>query len=263
MKRYSDYHTHTILCKHAKGEISEYVSEAVNKGLEEIGFADHAPDPFGYDPEHRMAVEEMPDYIGRVEQMRKDFPEITIRLGLELDCYPGFESYIDEVKAKYPIEYTIGSVHFVQGMSIFHTDPLKLSYEDAKMAIQGYFDLVSDAARSHIVDIVGHLDVLKLIFPHNRDIIYEKGWETLKVIADEGKVLEMNLSGFRKPINESYPDIDLLKVAAEYKIPVCLGADAHRPEQVGLHFDRAIPLLKQAGLTRQKKAGPGLNVFIV
>jgi len=262
MRKHSDYHTHTILCKHAKGEIDAYIQTALDVNLEEIGFADHAPEPIGFDPGHRMDVREMPEYVNRVEKMRMDSQGLSIRLGLEVDCYLGFEPFIEKLRNDYPVEYTIGSVHFIQGMSIFHTEPLQLSDEDSRAAIQGYFDLVQGAARAKVIDIIGHLDVLKLVMPDARRTIYEIAKETLNIIAEEGKVLEMNLSGLRKPVNESYPDAVLLEAAAELKIPVCLGGDAHRPEQVGMHFEKAVKILRQVGYTRQGKAGPGLNVFI-
>ena len=112
MKHLADYHTHTVLCKHAKGEIEDYVRTAVKAGLSELGFADHAPEPIGFDPGHRMNNDEMPEYIRLIDAMRAAFPEIRIRCGLELDCYPGFEEYIERLMNDFPVEYTIGSVSY-------------------------------------------------------------------------------------------------------------------------------------------------------
>ena len=38
-----DYHVHTYLCRHAEGDPQDYVNAAVEKGLKEIGIADHFP----------------------------------------------------------------------------------------------------------------------------------------------------------------------------------------------------------------------------
>ena len=40
---FADYHMHTPLCRHARGEPEEYAAEAVRKGLAEICFTDHVP----------------------------------------------------------------------------------------------------------------------------------------------------------------------------------------------------------------------------
>ena len=39
----ADYHMHTPLCHHAKGEPWELATQAVQKGLSEIGFSEHNP----------------------------------------------------------------------------------------------------------------------------------------------------------------------------------------------------------------------------
>ena len=43
-----NYHTHTKRCNHAIGEDREYVENAIQGGLETLGFADHAPYVFPY-----------------------------------------------------------------------------------------------------------------------------------------------------------------------------------------------------------------------
>ena len=39
----ADYHMHTPLCRHAKGEPTEYAARAIEAGVPEIGFSDHSP----------------------------------------------------------------------------------------------------------------------------------------------------------------------------------------------------------------------------
>jgi histidinol phosphatase-like PHP family hydrolase len=38
-----DYHVHTYLCDHASGTPGDYIEKALEAGLFEIGFSDHAP----------------------------------------------------------------------------------------------------------------------------------------------------------------------------------------------------------------------------
>ncbi len=42
-----NYHTHTYLCGHAYGEIEEYIKNAIEGGITELGFSDHMPNPSG------------------------------------------------------------------------------------------------------------------------------------------------------------------------------------------------------------------------
>ena len=44
-----DYHCHTRLCKHAVGEVPQYVERAIARGIDELGFSDHMPMPSWYE----------------------------------------------------------------------------------------------------------------------------------------------------------------------------------------------------------------------
>ena len=58
----ADYHIHTELCQHAEGEASAFRARAVELGLPELCFTDHAPNPDGYDPVNRMHLDQFPLY---------------------------------------------------------------------------------------------------------------------------------------------------------------------------------------------------------
>ncbi|HYG34422.1 MAG TPA: PHP domain-containing protein, partial [Clostridia bacterium] len=79
----ADYHTHTPLCRHATGEPVELAVQAVKLGLDEIGFSDHAPMPQDNFDDWRMNASDLEAYVAKVEEARRKFPELTIRLALE------------------------------------------------------------------------------------------------------------------------------------------------------------------------------------
>ena len=108
-----DYHTHNYLCRHAEGKLTEYAKAALQIGVAEIGFSDHAPmeqDPFD---SWRMLRTELPCYLQMLEQARTEYPQLTIRAGLEVDYIPGMESWIKELAGLYDWDYFIGSVHYL------------------------------------------------------------------------------------------------------------------------------------------------------
>ena len=53
-----DNHIHTKLCKHAEGDVFEYVEKAIAKGIKEIAFTDHIPLPENFDLAPRMQIKE-------------------------------------------------------------------------------------------------------------------------------------------------------------------------------------------------------------
>ncbi|MGI9240246.1 MAG: PHP domain-containing protein, partial [Verrucomicrobiales bacterium] len=108
-----DYHTHTPLCRHATGEPTEYAARAAEIGLAEIGFSDHSPmEDDGFD-DWRMKLSEFPDYLAAVEQARRDYPNMSIKLGLEVDYLEGGERWIGELAGMADYDYLIGSVHYI------------------------------------------------------------------------------------------------------------------------------------------------------
>ena len=68
-----DYHLHTTLCKHASGEMEEYVEAAIERGITEISFTEHAPLPEGEDPDHRMAPEEVEFYLEQIAILNRKY----------------------------------------------------------------------------------------------------------------------------------------------------------------------------------------------
>ena len=109
----ADYHMHTPLCRHATGEPGEYAKRALGLGFKEIGFSDHSPMPRDDFDDWRMRNDQLDEYVEKVCKARKDFPQLTIRLALEVDYLPGHEDWIRRLAARHPWDYFIGSVHYV------------------------------------------------------------------------------------------------------------------------------------------------------
>ena len=61
-----NYHSHTYRCKHATGEVIEFVNAAAEAGLEIFGGSDHAAFPDDRWPDIRMHYEELDDYVEAV-----------------------------------------------------------------------------------------------------------------------------------------------------------------------------------------------------
>ena len=108
-----DYHMHTPLCRHAAGEPVEYAHQAVAIGLTEIGFSDHSPMRQDDFDNWRMNQDQLDEYVAKVRLAQRDFPQLVIRLALEVDYLPGQEDWIRELAARHPWDYFIGSVHYV------------------------------------------------------------------------------------------------------------------------------------------------------
>jgi histidinol-phosphatase (PHP family) len=256
----ADYHMHTPLCRHAAGEPVEYAKQAVAIGLTEIGFSDHSPMRQDNFDNWRMNFSQLDEYVEKVRQARKDFPQLTIRLALEVDYLPGHEDWIRELAARHPWDYFIGSVHYVSD-SWDIDNPAKLSewnHRDAFEVWSAYFDRLTMAAASGLFEIIGHADLPKK-FGHRPSraaasaggsgtagctALYEK---FLAAAKNSGCAIELNTAGLRKDCREIYPSREILQLAFQKGVPITFGSDAHKPEEVGMNFAEAVLLARDVG----------------
>ncbi len=255
-----DYHAHTPLCRHAEGRPEDYLARAVERGLDEFGMSDHSPMPPHYDPDWRMERAQLGEYIDGVERARAKFPGLSVKLGLEGDFHPGTEDYQREVIAAHPWDYVIGSVHYL-GDWAFDNAKYASRFEGADLRTiwARYFGLVADLARLRIFDIVGHVDLVKKFGHRPEGPVDDLVRPALREIKAAGMAMEINTSGLRRPCREIYPSRRIVELAFELGIPVTLGSDAHRPEEVGAGFDEAAALLASVGyrsIVRYSKRRP-------
>ena len=251
----ADYHIHTPLCRHATGEPSAYAARALAVGLTEIGFSDHSPMPRDDFDNWRMFDRQLDEYVAKVCLARDAFPQLTIRLGLEVDYLPGQEDWIRRLAARHPWDYFIGSVHYVSD-SWDIDNPAKLAEwkkRDAFEVWRAYFGRLAQAAKSGLFEIIGHADLPKKFgLRPARDCrpLYQ---EFLAAAAAAGCAIELNTAGLRKDCREIYPSLELLRIAREKNVPITFGSDAHAPKEVGLNFPEALALARDAGYTEARR----------
>ena len=245
----ADYHLHTPLCRHATGEPGEYAARAMAIGLTEIGFSDHSPMPRDDFDDWRMRADQLDEYVEKVRRAQKDFPQLAIRLALEVDYLPGGEDWIRELAARHPWDYLIGSVHYVSdGWAV--DNPHKLSNwknRDPFEVWSIYFERLTRAAETGVFEIIGHVDLPKK-FGHRPDRdcapLYEKFLDAAK---RNNCVMELNTSGLRKDCREIYPGRPIVELAFQKGVAITFGSDAHAPAEAGMNFAEAVRLARGAG----------------
>lgn len=246
-----DLHNHTLLCNHATGTVNEYIERAIELGIDEYGFACHAP--MNYDLKYRMNINQKEIYEKWINEAKEYYKnKIKILLAYEVDYLDGY--ILDEV-INSKVDYLIGSVHFLKNkndMWGFDNPEFIGVYEskDIDSIWIEYFDAIKSMAKTSLFDIVGHFDLIKVFkFLPKKDIrLIAK--DALSEIKKSNMVLEINTSGFRKPIGESYPSIPLLEMAYDMGINITFSSDAHSVENIGFKYDEAVSIAKKIGYTK-------------
>ncbi len=264
-----DFHTHNQLCKHAKGNIEDYINYAIKKRIDTIGISDHFPYEF-YDglegipyEEYGMKIEEMSGYLSIIQKLKKKYKKkINIRSAFEIDYIPKqvnkLNTILDNVKTQ--LDYILGSIH------ILFTEKGPWCFDDSRFLDKfnqyanvdevyiHYYNSIIEMVntKEFDFDIISHLDLPKKFnkFPENPNKIMDKVLEVLNYIKQRNLVIEINTSGFRKDVKEQYPSIEIIKKIYELDIPVLLSSDAHSPNEIAYKFGFMIKILKDIGFTK-------------
>lgn len=243
-----DYHTHTILCKHAVGTTAEYRQKARELGLTELCFTDHCPEPSGYDPKHRMSLDEVPQYYDLIRPLQ-DGGMPPVLTGLEADYFPGCESFLAGFLPAQPLDLVMGSVHYIKDWGFDDPHYLKTwESADLKGVWREYFTLIRQLVDTKLFDVISHFDLPKKFGHRLRDAdMKEYVQPVLDHIARQGMAIEINTSGWRRHVAEAYPSPLILSLAAEREIPLTFGSDAHAPDEIGYQFTEALALARETG----------------
>ncbi len=237
-----DAHMHTRLSPDSDVAIDSYAQQAVERGIAEIAITDHvdfepgAP-AFGYTTfaDRERVVRQAAERWG---------PQgVSIRFGVELTYDRSWEPDLRAHLARHPYDFTIGSVHD-RVRSVYAPSSVRgwIAGRSLKEVVAPSFDEVEAAARSGLFDAIGHIDVVKrYLYPHVKPAdlagapeLYEP---ILRALLDSGTALEINTSGLRHPVGETYPARAIVERFGEMGgRAVTVGSDAHRAD----HFAWAV-----------------------
>ena len=249
----TSYHNHT-LWSDGKATTGEMIEAARRAGVQELGISDH----FALTADGRrfpwsLAPESLDAYVEEIVRAGRNSGDITIRLGLEIDYFPGMAGRIGELLGPYPFDFLIHSVHFVDDFAIaLNAGPWDDFPVDERDRIwRAYWENLRAAAATGLGDIIGHFDLPKKFNYHPSVDLTAEALAALDAIAGAGMAIEINCAGWDKPVREAYPSPFYVREAHRRGIPLIINADAHEAGDVTRHFDRARRLAADAGYTEQ------------
>jgi len=113
-----------------------------------------------------------------------------------------------------------------------------------------YFKTVEHGALSGLYQIIPHVDLIKVFgYRPGKPVLSLMG-NLLEIIKEKSLAVEINTNGLYKPVGEIYPALEILQACFKLGIPITIGSDAHRSEDVGRSFDAACALAYKAGYRR-------------
>jgi histidinol-phosphatase (PHP family) len=257
----TDYHLHlrpdelgaTPAEHFTPANVQRYRATARERDISELGVSEHvyrfeqALEVWRHPLWREFARDDIDEYCRFVRE------QTDLRLGIEADFIPGAEDRIANLLEARDFDYVVGSVHFLADHAL-DTEDFSVwgSGRSAEEIWRGYFLALGEAARSGLFDILAHPDLVKVWGrerPQPEGDLRRYYELALDGIAESGVAIEVSTAGLRKHAREIYPAPALLRMCVEAGAPVALSSDAHRPEDVGADYDRALELLDSVGVT--------------
>ena len=246
-------HNHTTMCD-GKNSAREMAEAAIAAGFTDFGFSGHGHTPF----DHSYSLKDEAEYIREIRALQGEFASrIRLYCGLEQD-------YFAPTQRREAYDYIIGSIHYwkdeatgrywaVDGSPETVADCRDTLFGgDARKMVEAYYAQVADNCEKYRPDIAGHLDV---VGKNNRDMRFfdenaawylDAAFAAIDRVCATGAVIELNTNGWPKR-GACYPAPRLLEYIRRAGGKMTVNADAHRVENVALHFDWAVEALKHAG----------------
>lgn len=245
----TNYHTHSHYCD-GKDVPEKYIKKAIREGFYALGFSSHAPVPF--ENNFAIEVERLQEYRDEIRGLAENYKyDIRIFLSLEIDFVTGVTKDFAAFQKELGLDYIIGSVHLVRNtdpdnlwfidgprVEIFDEGLKRIFDGDSKKAVKAYYYQINEMLESQPVDVIGHMDKIKM---HNKARYFNQNekWyrhlvqETLELIKETDTITEVNTRGLYKGhSDELFPGNWILKELKERDIPIMLNTDAHKPDDL-------------------------------
>lgn len=196
-------------------------------------------------------------FLLEAQRLRPLHPELSLLIGIECDAITPLDaSGLSRLLENPVIDYVVGSVHHVRGVSVDFDRPtwlravraavrgvdettmarvggelvLAAGDEDPKLAegyvpteeeqrvfLEAYLDAQYDMMRAHEPEVVGHFDLALLWTPEVSLMpVWGKIERNVKFAVGYGALFEANAAALRKGWKTSYPSPDVLKVRLLY-----------------------------------------------
>ena len=259
----SDYHLHlrpddldaTAASYFTEDNAERYRAAASERGIAELGVSEHvyrfaqALTVWQHPLWREYARDDLDEYCAFVRE------HTDLRLGIEADFIPGAEDRIANLLQARDFDYVVGSVHFLREGAVDDDDySVWSSARGAEDVWRRYFEMIGEAARSGLFDIVAHPDLVKYWgAAHGErrpDGDLRRYYEpAVEGIAEAAVAVEVSTAGLRKPAGELYPAAAFLEMCVDAGVPVALSSDAHTPEDVGADYERALAQLAELGVS--------------
>ena len=250
MYNFFDAHMHSTYSEDAINTVEEMCQAAIKKGLKGICFTDHCDINKTYD--HHDGKKNVESFHA-AHALRKKYKEIKINGGIEIAQSIYFQEEADRILGMAEYDFVLGSLHFTSDM----TELSRQDYSGSSSLtfLDGYYKDLCKTAQLTDYDSLSHVTFpFRYLAKYGRKfdvMVYKKYFQKIfDTVINREKSLEINCSGLRMPMGETFPNTELIKLYFEMGgRDITLGSDAHNVVDLGEGITQTIEVLKFIGFT--------------
>lgn len=250
-------HAHTQFCD-GRADMEDFIKAAVDSRFTHYGFSPHSPVPI--ESPCNMDFEDVPAYLAEVDRLKKLYGDrINIYASMEIDYLGPQWGPSHEYFAALPLDYRIGSVHFIpapdgqlidiDGSAVRFKENMKLHFnDDLRYVVDTFFDASVAMVEAGGFDIIGHFDKVAQNASAYCPGVEDLDWFVAKVnrlidvICEKKPVVEINTKA-KKIHDRVFPSERYLPRLIAAGVPLIVNSDAHVPELIDASRDYAFALI--------------------
>ncbi|MBO5337638.1 MAG: histidinol-phosphatase HisJ family protein [Lachnospiraceae bacterium] len=251
----ADCHLHSSYSGDSDTPMEEMILCGIEKGLTTMCFTEH--NDFGFpeepgEPADRFILQPDPYLYDIIRYREKYADKIRILFGIELGLQPEVMRQNAVLAKSYDFDFIIGSSHICHGK-----DPYYPAFYEGRSEKEAYYEyftsILENIKKFSNFDVYGHLDYVVRYGPSkDAEYTYEAYQDVLddilKLLIEKGKGIEINTGGVKSGLKELHPCTAIVKryhdLGGEI---ITIGSDAHTPDHIAAHFDRAEEVLRECG----------------
>lgn len=240
-----NFHSHTQYCD-GRASMEEMVKAAIDDGFEHWGFSPHSPVPI--ESPCNMSHDSVKSYFDEVTRLKEVYGDrISLYASMEID-YLGAEwgpsnPYFDTL----PLDYRIGSVHFVPSADgLVDVDGSEATFikkmdryfnNDIHYVVNSFYDESIKMVEAGGFDIIGHFDKIGRNAAAFKSGIESESWyikrvnDLIDAIIEHGPAVEINTKAWND-VRRLFPRVEYLPRLFDAGITVLVNSDAHYPDKV-------------------------------
>lgn len=260
-----NYHSHTEFCD-GRATMLEIAKGAYKAGFNVWGISPHSP--ICCPSNANMKSEDVDAYLKEAERLKKKYHDnMRILTGMEIDYVSDQFGPHTEFFRTLPLDYRIGSVHFVRNQNGKPVDVdgpaerflkyLESEYQnDIKYVAETYFTMELEMLEHGGFEIIGHLDKIGDNGSHAFVELENQPWyanwveKVIRKAVEKDVIIEINTKKFETG-QRFFPAERWWHLLKKYGAKLVLSTDAHYPDKVASGYEAAMLQLLALGMDRQ------------